>query len=745
MGTLVNLNTPVEGDAGGTVAGLATLSDLKGASLDLRAVLGAIKRDRLYLIGILATALACAIAVSILSTRIYSAQASVQIDQQRSAIIGDDGALEPVVEGQEVERYLQTQVDILRSRALAQKVADDLGLYRSADFATRMNRQFATEPAPGKSIAETRRGDTVDILRDQLTVDLPRTSRIVTISFKSPDPALARQIADAYAEAFIASSLVRRFESSRYARQYLQEQLGLAKQRLEKSEKESIAYARSAGLLDTNQLAPADKSADGDVRPVGSLTTSNLVQINQELIAARAARIEAQQKWQQASSTPLLSLPEVQADPSIQNLLQERAGKRAEIAENSERHREDFPAMRQATARLKELDVQIDVLARNIRSATRERYEVARGREDALAGQVASLRGETLSEQSRAVRYNLLKRETDANRQMYDALLQRARQLNASAGVTDNNLSILDRAELPELPIAPRPIVNQALGLAAGFIACIAFLGLRNRLLDEISTPEDIAAKLAAPMLAVIPMLPRGTDPVATLKDKLSSLTEAYHVIRTKLDLASSRGRLRSVLVTSGRASEGKSTSAFALAIAFASANRRVLVIDGDMRRPSLHKLFDIRPKEGLSNILAQQAGLEDCLIETSFAGLSFLPAGQIPPNPSDLLAGDTLRATLAEALERFDLVLVDGPPVLGISDALVYGQVLEGTIFVVASGRGRASFARDGLRRLSDAGANIVGTVLTMFDARRMGLAGEYEYYHHDYSYRAPAADDVG
>lgn len=707
--------------------------ELRGLQLDIRFLWAAIYRNRFFVIGIIIATIIAGVIMTVVATRIYLASTTVQIEQQSSAIIQQsNSSLEPTIEGQEVDRFLQTQVDIIRSRALAERVATAKGFYNNDHFVRQMGSEPATAPSGGRSLAVTRHEQIVRILQDNLSVDLPRTSRIVTISFRSPDPELAQAVADQYADSYITSNLRRRFDSSSYARNFLEDQLAIAKTRLEASERATINYARGAGLLDASQGA-SSQAGGNDAAGLRSLTTSSLVQLNNALNVARAARIAAEQRWRQASGSALMSLPEIQTNVAIQQLNQQRAAARAALAQASERYRNDHPTILQLTASLAETDQQIKRLAESVRGAVREQYEIARGEEQALERQVAGLRGQTLAEQDRSVQYNILKREADTNRTMYDALLQRYKEVSAQAGVTANNLSILDRAVIPTAPVSPRPMVNLALALFAGLFLSAVFVFIRERFVDAIRTPEEVTPKLGLPLLNTIPMLPPGIDVPSALNNRRSNFAEAYYALRTSIRLMSASGQVRSLLVTSGREQEGKSTTSFALARAFSQIGMKVLLIDGDMRRPSLHRLFDHDREHGLSTILAQQDVLFDTITSTDFENLDFLSSGPIPPSPTELLSGQTLPNLIAAAKERYQLIIVDGPPVLGLADAILYAGAIEGTLYIVASGRDRAGIGRDGLRRLtgSNAGARVLGAVLTMFDPKQSGYGSEYGYYY--------------
>lgn len=701
-------------------------------SLDLRALWSAAVRNRLLIATVMALALAAGVISILLTTPTYRARTTVQIDQQSAKILGTED-LEPVPSPQDTERFLQTHVDIINSRALAGKVVDSLGLAGDPDFLKAMGET----PLPAASATKPeKREQAIEILGDNLSVGLPRNSRILAISMDSRSPALAARIADSYAENLIVSNLQRRFETSAYSRKFLQQQLALAKGKLEESERALIGYSRSAGLIDASGGAA---SSAGQVGP-RSLTTTNLVQLNEAYAQARSNRVARQQRWQQAQATPTMSLPEVLSDPTVQQLSQQRAQLQGQYSQELQRRKAEHPALLQAKANIAELDRQIATVAGSIRSSIRDQYQVALRQEKALEGNVRQLKGETLSEQDRGVRYNILKREVDTNRELYDGLLQRYKEIGAQAGVTQNNISVIDVASVPQRPVSPRPLLSMALAALAGLGVALLLVFLRERFDDSIRVPEDVDSKLRLPLLGVIPLLKGKQSMRAALANPRSPISEAQSAFRASIELASLSGVPSTLLLTSSREGEGKSTTALGLARDLAQGGQRVLLVDADLRKPSLHRLLDAANERGLSSVLARRSGIDEAIQPTATEGLMFVPAGPLPPNPAQLLAGNVLAGLLSLLAERYDVVVVDGPPVLGLADAPRLASAVEGVLFVVAADGAHRGHAKAALRRLHRTNAAIVGAVLTKFDARKRGFSD----YGYGYEYGGSEAPQI-
>jgi capsular exopolysaccharide synthesis family protein len=689
------------------------------SQFDLRSILAAAYRNKWIIIAVTIVCVALGVAYSLITAPIYRATATVQIDQQTAKILESQD--EEPGSSQEAGRFLQTQVDIIKSRSLAARVADQLKLAADA------NPLSLTSTS-----TRTRRNEAVGILQSGLSVGLPRNSRVVEISFESTNPRLSAEIANSFAQNAITGNLQRRFDTSAYSRQFLQERLAAAKIGLEESERKVVAYARSAGLIDAS--AGMAGSGAGVTPGPQSLTTSSLVQINQALSLAQANRIQAQQRWASAATTPALNLPEVLGNPTVQQLTQRRAELEASYNEERQRRKEDHPSLVQSAAKIAELDRQINSVAGSIKSSIREQYNVAAKQEQGLLGSVGQLKGATLSEQDRSVQYTILKRQADTDRQMYDGLLQRYRELSAAAGITSNNISIVDKAEVPGFPVWPKPFLNVALGGVAGLFLSLLVVFLRERFDDAIRSADDVERKLSLPLLGTVPLLKKGVTPQEALDDPRSTLSESHYALRHSLELSSDKGLPFSVQLTSSRQSEGKSTSAYAIARDLAGAGKRVLLIDADLRKPSLHRVMALENRVGLANLLARQKGLNDVVQTTQFENLFLISSGPLPPNPAQLLAGPGMVDLITKLRPIFDVVIIDGPPVLGLADAPRLAEMVDGTLFVVEANAAHYGHAKSALKRLEQGKANILGVILTKFDARKAGYGSDYGYYYYEY-----------
>lgn len=687
-------------------------------------------KHRFLIAGSLIAALILGVTATLLMTPTYTASMTLQIDREAARILNVDDVSprESMVQGEE---FFQTQYGVLRSRSLAERVIDTLGLANSDAFLEQMG---ASTPSGGGSAAERtrlRREAVLSVVQKNLGVSPIRGSRLVSVSFTSPDPTLSAKIANAFGDAFIRGNLDRKFESSAYARDFLEDLIAQTKTRLEDAERQLVQYAINEQII--NVSGP---EGSGESR---SITNSNLVALNAALAEARAARIAAQEKWRQSSTAAIMNLPEVLENPAIQRLAEEEARVNAEYQQKLQIYKPDFPEMVQLSARLNELRAQRTSIADNIRNSVYGRYVVAQNEEGALQRQVDQLKGEVLDLRSRSVQYNILQRELDTSRTLYDGLLQRYREVSVTGGVATNNVSIIDRSEPPLRPSSPRLLLNLAiaglLGLGLGVIGAFVIEALD----ETLATPEDVEAKLHLPVLGAIPALAKGEAPLQALADIRSGFSEAYYSLRTALQFSTPNGAPRSLLITSSRPAEGKSTTAYAVALSLARVGKSVLLIDGDLRNPSMHRVVGADNDRGMSNLLSGDGTLDNLVGKTDQENLWFIPCGPLPPNPGELWGSDRLGRVLEEAMQKYDHVVFDGPPVLGFADAPLLASAMAGTLFVLESRGTRRAQARGALRRLLVGRGNVLGVVLTKFNTKTTQYGG-YDYAY-DYSYGGGAS----
>lgn len=695
-------------------------------------------KHRFLIAGCFLAALVIGATLTLLMTPIYTAQATLQIDREAARVF-DAEEVAPRENMMQGEEFFQTQYGLLRSRSLAERVIESLGLASSDATLEAMGVEPPEAGGTAAAQAARRRAAALGALQANLSVSPVRGSRLVAVGYDNPNPAVAARIANGFAENFIQANLDRKFESSAYAREFLEERIAQTKDRLEAAERQLVAYAANQQIINLSE--PGEGGADtGSTR---SLTSSNLVALNAALGQARAARVAAEERWRSARGSALMTLPEVLQNPSIQRLTEQRAVLDAEYQQKLSVYQPDYPEMVRLKAQIEEAEAQIQTIADNIRSSIRSQYEIAANQERSLQAQVTGLTGDMLDLRDRSIQYNILQRELDTTRTLYEGLLQRYKEVGVTGGVTANNISIIDRATPPRAPSKPKMLLNMALaallGLGLGVVAALVLEALD----ETVATPDDVETKLGIPVLGVVPLLDKGQTPAEALADIRSGFSEAYYSLRTALQFSTPDGAPGSLLVTSARPAEGKSTTAYAIALNLARVGKRVLLVDGDLRNPSMHRMIGVENERGMSNLLSGSADLASVAQRTGQENLFFVPCGPLPPNPAELWGGDRLRQFLAEARNNFDHVVIDGPPVLGFADAPILAAAVQGVLFGLESRGTRRGQARGALRRVQVGQAHLLGVVLTKFNAKSTSYGG-YDYAY-DYHYGAEPGEAVG
>jgi len=666
---------------------------------------------------------------TLLMTPIYRATTTVQIERDTIKVVEVEG-LTPTESPADRDFY-QTQYELLKSRSLAQRVISQLDLANDPVY------QEMRRPSPWQALLgggddeEDLSAEQADAREDaklsgmttgflaNLSIEPVRNSRLVRVHFDSPDAAFSQRVVNAVAEAYIAANLERRFDASSYAKTYLEDRLEQLKLKLEDSERQLVGFAQKERIVD---------ATDGS-----SLSTQSLGELNTAVAKAQDERIRAEARWRQAEAASGLGLAKVLDSSIIQTLQEARAKLQAEYQDKLSIYKPAFPQMQQLKAQIEELDKQIGLEVSTIKAAIRADYQAALAQERLLREQVDALKTEVLDLQSRSIQYNILKREVDTNRQQYDALLQRYKEIGIAGGVGTNNISIVDRAEVPTNKHKPRLALNLAVALLLGAFGGVLLAFVFEHLDDTLKSPEDLEKQLGLSVLGVIPLLKAPLTPAKALDDPRSAFAEAYRSVRTALQFATDSGVPRCLLVTSSTPAEGKSTTALTLAKAFAQLGKRVLIIDGDLRNPSLHRALGKPNELGLSNYLAGASKATEVILATDIPGLMYMPTGPLPPNPAELLMGPKMVSLVSIASEKFDQVIIDGPPVMGLADAPILGNLAHGTLLVVESGETRIGVARNALKRLYAARAHVIGALLTKFSSKH---AGGYGYGYSYYSY---------
>ncbi len=689
------------------------------------------KHRWIFLIAVLG-AIGIALAVTMTTTPVYTARMTMEIDREAPKVLNTQD-MNPREEFGNGLDFYQTQYGLLKSRSLAEQIVQTLNLTSSPTFlhSAGLDRRRGPKARGQAGLREA----VVRRVMSGVQINPSRGSRLVQIAYNSTSPVVAAQLANAYAENFIAMNLERRFESSAYARDFLQKQIAVAKDKLEASERAAVAYAIQQQIINLHEGA-GGVGPNAVAQPGQSLSEADLGAINTDLAGATAARIAAEQRWKQSQVDSGLGVEQILASPVVQELSKQKVQLQAQYQDNLRLYKPDYPAMVQLKAQIDETDHQIQAAANNVRQALYRDYVASADQEKSLASKVNQLKGQVLDLKERSITYNTLSRDLDTNRILYDGLLQRYKEVGVTAGVTTNNVSIVDRAEVPRAPSQPKPLINLSIALVIGLSLGALGAFIAEAMDQAIRRPADVESKLRIPLLGSVPLLTKGMSPKEAMKDPRSRFWESYFSIRTALQFSTTDGIPHSLLVVSTRPGEGKTTTSIAIAHSLARLGARTLLVDADLRKPSVHNQLGLESKVGLSNYLTGAMTLDECIQKSDQEGLSIITSGPLPPTPAELLADNRMRTFCTQAEERFDVVIFDGPPVMGLADAPLIASVVSATIMVVEAGKTGRGPAMAALHRLRMARAKVLGCVLTKFDVRKVAYGYGYNTYGYEQRY---------
>jgi capsular exopolysaccharide synthesis family protein len=580
------------------------------------------------------------------------------------------------------------------------------------------------------------------------------SNRIVDVACDSTNAQLAADFCNTLTKEFIDQSLLARWKTTEYTGQWLTKQLDQLKIKLEQQEEDLQNYARSTGLMFTSGK--------------GSIQESQFEDIERELSAARADRIAKQSKYEMASSSPLGALPEVLDDEKLSESQRQLSDLKAKLALLLVTFTPNHVEVRKVQAQITAIEKTLEGSRGNVLTRIRKDFEAAQRREMLLESSYKTQASQLSGKAEAVAHYNLIKQEVDATRALHESLTQRLKEASLASALRASHIRVVDAAEPPERPYKPDVQQRCLVGLLAGFVAGVAFAVFRERADRTLQDPGDIAYYLGLPEFGVLPVAelpeaPRRT-PLAvggvglvrsrnvddrieliSWRQKQSLLAESFRTTLTSILFSRQNGsRPRVLVLTSASPKEGKTTVVSNLSIATAEIKQRVLVIDGDMRRPRIHHVFNVGNRRGLSDLLTETSALvpaqvEAVCAETKISRLWVLPSGAARTHASSLLHSERLPELFGIVRERFDMVVIDTPPMVNMADARVLAQLGDALILVVRSGvttRDAAQLARS---RFAEDGTAVAGTILNFWNPKTPG----YSYYKYYYDGDQPYSGD--
>jgi capsular exopolysaccharide synthesis family protein len=715
-------------------------------SLHLRDLLRIVYKRKWWIVSAALLLLGIATFYTLVQTPIYRATAVIQIERNAARIIDfkDGGTNTDESYGYDSREFLNSQFELLRSKALAERVMESLRLDlekkpgANADAPAIVSTAETTRDDLLARIADTLRKrrepsvkdaqmldreSVLGSLRRSMTVEPIRNSLLVKIHVDNSDANLASRIANSWVQTFISNALERRFEASSYAKTFLEQQLAKTKERLEDSELQLNRYTRDKQIVNVDEKT--------------SLTGQNFAEFTTALAKAQQERIKAEANFEEVKRN-LANSKELLENKSIAAFKENKARLEAEYQDQLKIYKPGFPKMQQIQGQIDEIERRIQIETKTVTASilgtASAAFESAKSQESQLKARADAAKRTVLDVQDQGIRLNILKREVETNREIYNGLLQRLKQVGIAGGVGTNNVSIVDKADVPLFPYKPDLFRNAMIGLLLGLMAGLALAFILEYMDDSIKFPDEVERFTGMALLGIIPKVAaRGSSVLAqATREPRSALAEAYRSLRTALQFSTARGAPRTIAITSCTKNEGKSTTAISLAVALSQLGKKVLLIDGDMRNPTLHLMLQADHNVGLSNLLSSDVDPIAVTKTTEFSGLYFISAGPLPPNPAELLAGMNLGKLLNPSASGFDHIVIDAPPILGIADAIVLCKSVDASIFVVESSRTRKSAIRNALKRLHQAGIHPLGAILTKLPGAPASYGYEADYYYY-------------
>jgi polysaccharide biosynthesis transport protein len=715
-----------------------TFSDIFPASMESREdrvsivhLWRVLQKRRWLVLGSLATIVLLVTAVSLSLPKRYDASSRLLLDLEGSEDLGLDQVVMPI--GIDLDTKLQTQIRIVQSDTIANSVIRKLGLQNNPAF---VGKQAALSRHDFDSLDLQTRAGLTNGLHKYLTVQLVPKTEIMEIHFRSRDPKLAADVANAVASTYIEHNFQTKYQATLQTSEWLTKQLDDVKKNAESAQENVIAYQQKTGLYGTDESH--------------NIVIDRLELLNKALSEAEGDRIVKEAKYRIAMTENPELISNIAPESLLGALYKERAESRAEYAQLAAKYGSSYPRVIQLQSQLHELDSNIAQEITKVSETLRAEYRAALKSEQMLQASLDKQKNDAYKMNQDAIQYGIMRREVESSRDLYEGLLKKLKEAGILAGLKSSNINIIDQASVPVVPVEPKIPLNIALGCMGGLLFGIALAFVVENVDSSIRTPEDIETYCSLPSLGIIPSVamndrtaqrnlartgpPQLILPI-TMEHRNSGGAEAFRALRTSLLLSSPGAPPQVILVTSAMMQEGKSFTSMNLAVVLAQTGQKVLLVDSDMRRPAVNKYLGIPMNQGLSACLAGTADSAATIVKIEeIPGLHVLSAGHMPPYPSEMLASEALPQLVQGWREQFRYIVIDTPPVLAVTDAVVSARVADVVVLVVRSEKtGRQSLLRT-RDLLKKAHANIAGVVVNDLSFNSVEYRQYYGYYGKDH-----------
>lgn len=682
---------------------------------------------------------------------IYKATGTIQIDAGQFNVMPTRDTMERTDYYMGLDEFMQTQYKILQSRSLGDRVIRTLNLEKHPQFARPAPARASTPGAPPAPSAPApvnpgsqAYSPIVGAFLGGLEIEPVRDTQLVRINYNSPDPELAAKVINTLIVEYVRQDVDFRVQSAQQATEFLDKQLTQLKGNLERAEEKLVQYARQYNI---NTMGENQED----------VASSQLMDYSKALTDAQAERMRAESVWNTVRTLNAKdNFPVLLRNPLIDDLEKRLSMLHQEHAKLSAKFKAEYPGVQELKKQIDNTETQLEAEKRRALVAAETAYRTAIAREQLLLGTFERQKTSVSTVKENYIPYNILKAEVDKYREMYNLMATRRQEALVAASLKSSNIRTVEIAEVPKSPDRPRKTTNLMLGMLVGLLVGIGLAFFVEYLDNTVKTPEDVEHLTALPSLGLIPALgsvqhryhsSTATKSLATLgtsrngkrletithDDPTSPISEAYRTLRTSILLSHSDAPPKSFMFTSARPGEGKTTASINTGISFAQAGKRVVVVDLDMRKPRIHKIFNADNTTGISNYLAGNSDLAPLIQQTHIDNLFIIPAGPVPPNPSELLTSSRMGHCMELLDEYFEHIVIDTPPMLSVTDSRILSRLTDGVILVIRSAETPKPVLVEAQRSLRMVNAPILGVLVNAADL----MSADYYYYSkYYYSY---------